>query len=307
MDAGRDINLTLRQIEIVQAIMISGSIAGAARFLNVAQPGISRALKHLEGNLGITLFTRHGGRLVPAAEAKDIFEQLQDVHEKLRHFNFSLNRLRRGKGVELSIGSVPSIAQAMIPQAVARFRERFPDVRVNIELIKIEEAIDYLMLRKGEVCCMSYRLDNASIEFSPLARGRLACLVNRDHPLADAGTISVQDIVRFPLIGIDPKDPYGKIMANLFASHNLDYDTPIRARFGSTVIALVKQRLGIAVLDSFTLHDIQDYHSDLVVLPIAEETSFQTYVARRRDVELSGFAKHFLSDLATMMKQKEVS
>jgi DNA-binding transcriptional LysR family regulator len=303
VDAGRDINLTLRQIEIVQAIMISGSIAGAARFLNVAQPGISRALKHLESNLGITLFTRHGGRLVPAAEAKDIFEQLQEVHEKLRHFNFSLNQLRRGKGVELSIGSVPSIAQAMVPQAAARFRERFPDVRINIELLKIEEAVDYLMLRRGEVCCMSYRLDNASIEFLPLVKGHLACLVPRGHPLADAGPIGVHDIVKYPLIGIDPKDPYGEIMANLFAAHNLDYDTPIRARFGSTVIALVQQKLGIAVLDSFTLHTIRNSSSDLVVLPIAEETSFQTYVARRRDIELSGFAQHFLSDLKAIMTQ----
>lgn len=303
MSGGRDINLTLRQIEIVQAIMISGSFAGAARFLNVAQPGISRTLKHLEGNLGITLFTRHGGRLVPAAEAKDIFEQLQEVHEKLRHFNFSLNQLRRGKGVELSIGSVPSIAQAMVPQAAARFRERFPEVRINIELLKIEEAIDYLMLRKGEVCCMSYRLDNASIEFVPLVKGHLACLVPRGHPLAGAGPVGVRDIVKYPLIGIDPKDPYGKIMADLFAGHDLDYDTPIRARFGSTVIALVRQKLGVAVLDSFTLQDVRHGSSDLAVIPILEKTSFQTYVARRRDIELSGFAQHFLADLKAIMMQ----
>jgi hypothetical protein len=50
--------LTLCQIEIVRAIMLTGSVSGAARLLNVTQPGISRALKYLESSLGLRLFIR---------------------------------------------------------------------------------------------------------------------------------------------------------------------------------------------------------------------------------------------------------
>jgi len=57
-------SLTLRQIEVVRAVMVSGSIAGAARLLNVAQPGVSRTIKHLDSVLGIKLFMRQGGRFV---------------------------------------------------------------------------------------------------------------------------------------------------------------------------------------------------------------------------------------------------
>ena len=72
--------LTLRQIEVVRAVMASGSIVGAARLLNVAQPGVSRTIKHLDSVLGIKLFTRQGGRFVPTPEARDVFTQLQEVH-----------------------------------------------------------------------------------------------------------------------------------------------------------------------------------------------------------------------------------
>jgi len=48
------------------------------------------------------------------------------------------------------------------------------------------------------------------------------------------------------LIGVDPNDPYGRIMAGLFADHALHYDVTIQARFGSIVCALVSHGLGIA-------------------------------------------------------------
>ena len=48
--------MTLRQVEVVRAIMVAGTIAGAARLMKVAQPGVSRTMKHLETTLGIKLF-----------------------------------------------------------------------------------------------------------------------------------------------------------------------------------------------------------------------------------------------------------
>ena len=54
--------LTLRQIEVIRAIMVTGSVGGAARLLNVSSPGISRVMKHAEALLGLKLFSRKAGR-----------------------------------------------------------------------------------------------------------------------------------------------------------------------------------------------------------------------------------------------------
>ncbi len=290
--------LTLRQIEVIRAVMVSGSIVGAARLLNVSQPGVSRTMKHVESQLKIRLFTRTGGRYVPAPEARDVFSQLQDVHKKINDLQFSIGQLERGRDVQLAIGSVPSIANVMVPRAIAGLTGRFPDIRVNIELLKIEEAIDYLMLNRGELACMSYRFDHPSITFDPLVTGRLVCVASNAHPIAALASISTEEISRLPLIGIDPNDPYGAIMAAIFERESLQYDTVIRARFGTTVLGLVKQNLGIAVLDSFT---VADQPEGIAVIPIREETGFQTYVARRNDIGLSGFAEQFIEILKREM------
>lgn len=284
--------LTLRQIEVIRAVMVAGSIVGAARLLNVAQPGVSRTMKYIEASLGIRLFTRKTGRYVPTEEARDIFAQLQDVHRKLNDLHFSISRLERGGGVELAIGSVPSIANAMVPGAIAKLMRNYPDIRVNFDILKIEEAIDYLLLGKGEVVAMSYKLDHPSLTFEPLAKGYLVCVASKDHPVAAYRQISAREIVSYPLIGIDPRDPYGAIMASIFEREGLDYKIPIRARFGTAVCALVKHNLGIAVIDAFTVEQMSD--PDLRVIPIEENTVFQTYVAYRSDVHLSSYAERLV-------------
>ena len=286
--------LTLRQIEVLRAVMVAGSIAGAARILNVAQPGISRTMKHLEASLGIKLFTRSGGRYVPTPESQQVFLQLQEVHKKLVHLQLSIGQLERGHDVEISLASVPSIANVMVPLAAAGLKARYPDIRMNIEILKIEEAIDFLLLGKGQFVCMSHRFEHSSIVFEPLAQGHLFCVAHRDHPLAARATVTAAEIAAFPLIGIDPADPYGAVLAEIFARQGLDFHIEIRARFGTTVLGLVRQNLGVAVLDNFTVADLPRVEPDIRLIPIAEPTPFRTYVARRSDLEISGFAEAFV-------------
>jgi DNA-binding transcriptional LysR family regulator len=61
--------LTLRQIEVIRAIMITCSVGDAARLLNVSSPRISQVMKHAETLLGLKLFSRKGGRYTPTREA----------------------------------------------------------------------------------------------------------------------------------------------------------------------------------------------------------------------------------------------
>ena len=57
--------MTLRQIEVIRAVMISGTITGAAKLLNVSAPGISRLVKYTERSLGVRFFLRQNGRYFP--------------------------------------------------------------------------------------------------------------------------------------------------------------------------------------------------------------------------------------------------
>lgn len=85
--------------------------------------------------------------------------------------------------------------------------------------------------------------------------------------------VTADEIVKYPLIGVDPNDPYGRIMASVFASRDLPYEVTIRARFGSTVCALGAHKLGIAIVDEFTL--AADQWPGVRALDIAERPLFR--------------------------------
>jgi DNA-binding transcriptional LysR family regulator len=292
--------LTLRQIEVIRAIMVTGTVAGAARLLNVSAPGLSRLMKYTETSLGVRLFDRRNGRFVPTAQANGIFEQVNTIFTKVEDLRGAISRLETGVAQELRIGSVPSIANVMVPRAIETVRRHHPDLIIDINTLKIEEAIDYLLLGKGEVVAISSRFEHPSLTFEPLASGELFCIVPEGHPLAGLDVISAEEIVRHPLIGIDPNDPYGRIMSNIFRERGLPYEITIRARFGTTVCALVKAGLGIAVIDQFTV--AHGAVAGLKLLRIKESTRFDTFVASKAGIMLSSFAETFVRALGAEMK-----
>lgn len=291
--------LTLRQIEVLRAIMVTGSIAGAARLLNVAAPGISRLMKYSEDSLGVRLFDRRAGRYVPTPQARNIFDLLDNVHRKIEDLQSAVDGLGRGVSQELRIASVPSIANVMVPRAIAKLRQRYPDLALDINILKIEEAIDYLLLGRGELVAISSRFEHPLIEFERLASGQLLCIASSSSALAGRKRITPAEMAGHPLVGINPKDPYGAIMASMFVNAGVDYEMSIKARFGTTVCSLVAAGLGIAIIDEFSV--AHGAVPGLALIEIDADSVFHTYAAYRRDVQISDYAENFLDLLRAEM------
>src|ERR1700752_2298765 len=112
--------MTLRQIEVIPAVMISGTIAGAAKLLNVSAPGISRLIKYTERSLGVRFFMRQNGRYFPTQDAELIFEQINAIYKKVDDLTEVIGKIGRGQFSELRIGSVPRLAQVMVPGAMGK-------------------------------------------------------------------------------------------------------------------------------------------------------------------------------------------
>lgn len=292
--------LTLRQIEVVRAIMLAGTVKGAADLLGVSAPGISRVMKHTEAQLGLRLFSRNHGRFVPTTEAHGIFAQINEVFAKVENLQFSIDALKRGSGGVFSFASAPSISQHILPRAVKRLRGVFPELRMNINVLKIEETIDYLLLKKGELVAMSFKIDHPGLVSHLLAAGRLVAVLPEGHALAARHEVSLAELAEHPMIGIDPADPYGKILAAPFVEHGLPFELSIQARFAQTVNALVAANLGVAVLDEFSMASRET--PGVAVRPIAEPTSFKTYGVVNAEVSRSIFADELIGFLKLEMR-----
>lgn len=281
--------LTLRQVEVIRAVMIAGTIQGAASLLGVSAPGISRLIKHAEQGLGVRLFERRAGVFVPAAEAHAIFAMIQQVHRQMDNLNAAVAALQKGEEFTLSFASAPSIAQFITARVIRGLRQRLPDLGIELDILKIEETLDYLLLERGEMVIMSSALDNPAVENTPLGEGRIMAIMPEGHALAASSVVSIHDLVRYPFVGVDRADPYGRILARPLDEAGLNPRYAMQGRFAQTIVSLVRHGLGVAVIDEFSVAEV--YMPGLVRRPLKEPAAITAWSVTKRGRQLSSFAE----------------
>ncbi|WP_291634202.1 LysR family transcriptional regulator, partial [Bosea sp. (in: a-proteobacteria)] len=74
---------SLRELEILQAMIATRKTVAAAQMLGISQPAVSRALAALEAHVGRPLFMREGGRLVPTGDAFALEAEAQPIFDAL--------------------------------------------------------------------------------------------------------------------------------------------------------------------------------------------------------------------------------
>ncbi|MCA8880789.1 MAG: LysR family transcriptional regulator [Rhodobacteraceae bacterium] len=281
--------MTLRQIEVIRAVMLRGTIAGAAEHLGVSAPGISRLVKHTEESLGIRLFERRAGLFVPSIEASAVFDQIREVYKGVENLQLALGSLQKGEDVQLAFASAPSVAQFIAARVIRNLRRSFPDLFIDLNILKIEETVDYILLERGEFVVMSSAVQNAGVENEEIATGQVVVILPEGHPLSARKVISVHDLADEPLIGVNPSDPYGALVAQPFRDAGIELRHSMRGRFAQTVVSLVRHGLGVALIDAFSVAEV--YMPGLVRRPLAESAPIRIFVARKKGRILSTFAE----------------
>ena len=120
-----------RQIEVLHAILQAGSITGAARLLEVSQPTITSMLCSVEASTGLALFRREGNRLVATPEVKALAPALGEASASLEALRRMARNLRPDVARQpLRVCCAPSLAQTVLPVALASLRRQVPDLVV---------------------------------------------------------------------------------------------------------------------------------------------------------------------------------
>jgi DNA-binding transcriptional LysR family regulator len=277
--------LNLRQIEVFRAIMITGSISGAARLLAVSQPAISRLLAYTEDGLKLTLFERVRGRVQPTPEARRLFAEVDQVHRGVMRINDLADELRaRGTGSVRVVAS-PSAGHTMVPDAVARLRQRFPDIRVEFESLTLLEIVARVSTARADLGISVLPVDEPTVGSEAIAEGALHVIMPPDHPLARLRSVRPRDMAPYPLVGFGAQTPYGHIVAQALAASAEPVRTATVVRFTPDACAMVRSGAGIAVVDEFVLRGRP--WPDIVARPLSPKVAMRAYLLTPRFEPLS--------------------
>jgi DNA-binding transcriptional LysR family regulator len=245
--------MRLKHIEAFNAVMLTGTVSGAARLLHVTQPAITQTLKHAELQLGYALFTRQSNRLVPTREAHALYPEIQQLMSQLESVRRLATAVGSGADNQLRILVVPSLAVRALPDALQLFRKKFPGTPVSIRTLHSNEIARAIALQEADIGIVYGSFSHPAVSEESLAQGRLVCVSRVDRPGADRrGTVHLEELLRSPIIRIDDRDPLGAMLADQLGRMGLTPQPGMTVQTHHIAMVMAEQGFGPAIIDSFT-------------------------------------------------------
>jgi len=297
------ISVQLQQITSFLAIVDSGSVRGAARRLQVSQPGLTKSLRLLETALGTQLLVR-GARGVSLTATGELFVvRARAVHEELKRAENELAELAGRRAGTAALGVASMVGALLVPGTLQRFKSKRPEVSIGI----VEGTQESLLplVRQGTIdmaACLRSEAEAASgFLVKPLAKIRPVIVGRTGHPLRHVRTL--EGLQNAQWLMIRPRGGLG-LLEQVFAQRGLAIPTSaVHCGNQGIQIAILAESDALALMPRQTLH--QSFTGKVLQeIALDEPMPLLTLALySRADVPLTALASQLASALATTARQ----
>jgi len=285
--------MDIRHLQYFVKVAELSSFTKAAHALYVTQPTISKMVKSIEEEIGVSLLLRSGKKVQLTDAGEVLYKRAQDIVRSFDHLTTELDELRNLKRGKLRIGLPPMIGSSFFPQVIGKFREHYPDV--SIQLIedgskKVESNVENGQLDIGVVLLPT---DQELFHTFSLIKEKLMLLVHPTHPLAKKKRVALAELEKEPFI----------FFREDFALHGRIIDECVQAGFQPRIIyessqwdfisEMVAANLGIALLPKPICDDLDT--SRIQILDVIEPViPWHLVMIWRKDHYLSFAAREWI-------------
>lgn len=240
--------MTLNQIMYFQKVARLENYHQAAEELYISQPSLSRAIASLEKELGVSLFEKKG-RGVGLTKAGRMFLEYADrILDECNVATGKMWELSFGGG-RIDIGYVFPLAGHYIPHMAKQFLAQRGNQNVLFNFWQNHTSAIAKKVRAGELDIgFGGWFEADDIEFFPLLSQEMVILTPEDHPLAGNDSIPLIELTRNPVIGYDRESWMGTHIQHLYRKYNLKPQTVAECPDEYSIMALVKEHFGIALM-----------------------------------------------------------
>ena len=290
---------TLDEMQAFIAVIDSGSITAAAETLGQTTSGVSRALARLEEKLGTTLLTRTTRRLQLTEEGSAFLEQARAIVASVEAAEEQIAARRERPAGRLRVDAATPFVLHVIAPLVASYRERFPDVALEIN--SSERYID-LLERRTDVAIRIGPLADSTLHARPLGHSRLRVLASPAYLKANGTPKRVEDLQQHALLGFSEPDSLNHWPLPGRTDALLHIKPAVAVSSGETLLRLAQAGAGIVCLSDFMTQRDRDAGTLVQLLPsLTVEVRQPIHAVYYRNTAVSARITSFLDHLAAGM------
>jgi DNA-binding transcriptional LysR family regulator len=287
--------LDLRLVEYFIAVAEELHFGRAAERLHISQPSLSQQIRRLETQMGIALLERTS-RSVRLTDAGAAF--LREGRKTMNQAQRTIEAARAAGAARLAVGFYGSAADALLPEVLRRFAERWPACVVSVRELLLG-SVDDLLLGKIDVAFTRLSPGQTALEVEVLAREPRLVALAASHPLADLATVGFGDLREQSFIinpAVEDNAPPPRWMAEQ-QRHGLPGRVAAEATSIQEILNLVAAGRGVCLVPAVVaehhpragvryvpVHDAEPAVISLAWRPGELDDSVEAFIATARDV-----------------------
>ena len=192
--------MDFRRLRYFVAVAEERNFSRAAERLHIAQPGLSKQIKDLEGDIGVRLFERsnRGVRLTEAGRL--LLEETQQMYTQMEGALRMVRRVGHGEVGRLTLGFVPSAFNEILPPFLRAFQESFADVELLLREMNPDQLLQNLRSEKIDAAFAYLPVENDDLDCRPVSREPLVVALPEIHPLAGEAEIDMRKLADEPFV-----------------------------------------------------------------------------------------------------------
>ena len=293
--------MTLQQLKYAVTVSECGTISAAAEKLFLSQPSLTTAIRDLEQELGITIFSRTNRGVIVSREgeeflgyARQILSQTQLLQERFgarsegelrfsvssQHFNFTVLAFAR------LVRAYPG------PRYSLCFRET-TTYEVLSDVSQMRSEIGVLALNDGTRSYLQRLFQKLNLSFTELARVPAELYLSVDHPLASRSSVTLADMAPYPCISFEQGDHNGQFFFEGLSAAAAQSPKNICVRERATEYQLIQSLHGYSPdVGSASL-----YRDQFVSVPLEPRQYHTIGYLLRRDLTPSRLTQDYIQSL----------
>ncbi len=279
--------MDIKQLEVFARVFENQSFSKAAQQLGLSQPTVSTHIQHLEDILGKKLFDRVGRKVIPTAEAKILYRHAVEILKKREEALaelLSLDRQPHSGTVKIAASNIPG--DYLIPHALRKLRETFPEVTFILEIFDSSRVVSLLkeQLPSFDIGFVGLEVRDPKLEVKKIHDDEIVLIA---PPYFKRSSVEVEELAELPLIFREEDSGTRRTVEEALRKSGLDPKTlRIVAYLGSNtaIKEAVKRGAGFGLVSKYSVEDEVECGKLRIVKVEGLTIKRCFYAVRRKDI-----------------------
>lgn len=287
-------HITLRQFQVFEAAARLGGYTRAAETLHLSQPAVSMQIRQLEEQVGMPLFDQIGKKVHLTDAGRALYQHAQNILAQVHEAQLELEEMRGVRRGQLNI-TVASTANYFAPRLLAAFCQRYPEVKISLDVSNREHILALLNEADKDIAIMGRPPEASDLVAHPFMENPLVVIAAPNHPLAKKHNIPLARLAQESFISREEGSGTRMAAERFFDAAGTRLSTAMEMSSNEAIKQAVQAGLGLGVVSVHTL-EMELVLDRLAILDVEGFPILRHwYAVHRQGKRFSAVAQAFLN------------